>query len=148
MTSTTRTRSKVQIAAPINLGSTERLAAMIDLSETFAEPMTPTLDSLIAQDDVIVDVWDEETTVAFMSDEAVVVTHGNVAEMFEQVTSSLRRGWGREGDLPEALEVERHDERTPVEADITARTAFRPHVAGRTASWRLIEGAIHNQKES
>lgn len=138
---------KALIAAPVTT-TTAQLAALIDLDETFGEQVTtpPTLEVLAERDDVIVDLWSEdETTVVFVSADAAIEAHGDIDSMLEQVGRRLHMGWGREGDLLDGMDVSRHDERTPVEADVTSRTIFRPHVAGRTASWRLIEDAIGEQ---
>ena len=143
-TTTTRTR-KAQIAAPLRTTSTAQLAAVIDLDEAFAEPIvtTPTIDLLAERDDVLVDLWsDDETSVVFLGEAAVVEVHGDIDTVIDTVARRLRMGWGREGNLLDGMDVERLDGRTPVEADVTSRTAFRPHIAGRTATWRLVEDTI------
>jgi len=126
MNTTTRTRKAVA-----------QIAASIDLTER-ATPRT--LDDLLADDRAIVDVWtDDEPDVVLLGDEAAVTLHTtDVDSTMALVEQRLHRGWGREGALPETIEVARYDGVRPDLANATSGI----FVAARResfASWRLIE---------
>ena len=117
--------------------TTARLAAPINLDEK-AEPRT--LDDLLADERVIVDIWlDEEPEVVMLGDEAAVTLHtGDVDSVLALVEVRLRRGWGREGALPEGVEVQRYDGLRPDLANAVAGV-FVEAKRENFASWRLIE---------
>lgn len=125
MNTTTRTNTRTaQIAAPINLA--ERAVGR-------------TLDDLLADDRVIVDVWgDDEPEVVLMGNEAAVVLHtADVDGTLALVEARMRRGWGREGSVPAEVDVERYDGQRPDLADRVSgifAEAKREHFA----TWRLI----------
>lgn len=129
MSTTTNSRTRkttAQIAAPIDL----------------AESATPrTLDDLILDDHVLVDVWDDEEpcAIVLLGDEAAVVLRTtNLDDTLALVKARLRRGWGREGAVPSDIEVERYDGERP---DFANRVAgvFAESRRVPFASWRLIE---------
>lgn len=124
----TTTRTAAQIAAPIDL----------------TESATPrTLDDLLHDDRVIVDVWtDGVLDLVLLGDEAAVTMHTtDIDGALALVEARLRRGWGREGEVPETIEVERYDGLRP---DLANRPAGVFAEARRVpfASWRLIEATV------
>ena len=121
----TMTRTAALIAAPIDL--TER-----------ATPLT--LDDLLTDDRVIVDVWgDEEPEVVLMGNEAAVVLHtADVDGTLALVEARLHRGWAREGEVPQGIEVVRYDGVRPDVADVRSGL-FVEAKREQFATWRLIE---------
>lgn len=129
MNSTTRTTRK----------TVAKIAAPIDLAET-ATPRT--LDDLLTDERVIVDVWTEdEPDVVLLGDEAAVTLHtSDIDGTLALAEARLRRGWGREGALPENVEVERYDGVRPDLANATSGI-FVAAKREDFASWRLFEEA-------
>lgn len=129
MTSTTSTTTR----------TTPQIAMSIDLDER-AVPRT--LDDLLLDDRVIVDVWgDDEPEVVLMGNEAAVVLHtADVDGTLALVQAQLRRGYGREGEVPATIDVERYDERRPDLANAVAGV-FVAALRRPFAEWRLIEDA-------
>ena len=128
---TTTTRKAAQIAAPI------------DLTE---QAIPRTLDDLLVDDRVIVDVWGDEPEVVLMGNEAAVVLHtADVDGTLALVEARLRRGWGREGALPAEVEVERYDDLRPDLADPVAGI-FAETRRERFATWRLIADTTHAEE--
>lgn len=131
MNTNTTTRTRKAVA---------QIAASIDLTER-ATPRT--LDDLLADDRAIVDVWtDGDPDVVLLGDEAAVTLHtGDVDGAMALVEARLHRGWGREGALPESIEVARYDGERPDLANATSGI-FVEHKREAFASWRLIEEVV------
>lgn len=126
---TTATRTLARIAAPIDLN----------------EPtQARTLDDLLSDDRVIVDVWtDDEPDVVLLGNEAAVVLHtADVDGTLALVEARLHRGWGREGSLLTDVDVERYDGVRPDLANATAGV-FVQAKREAFATWRLLEETTH-----
>lgn len=131
MITTARTTRTAQIAAPIDLGE---------------RAISHTLDDLIADDTMLVDVWDTEdhdglTVVVAIGQDAVVDMAGNVPAIMEAIERGIRKGIGREGDLPGNVEVVRHDGVRPDLADAVVGV-FVEAKRECVASWRLIGDVV------
>lgn len=118
--------------------------APIDLTEPAIAPVT--LDDLMADERVIVDLWDTEgvdgqAVVSLIGTDAAVTVTGTAPRALEHLDMCLRRGIGMEGPLPTDVEVVRHDGRDPVEADPVVGV-FAPARRERTAQWRLIGDSL------
>lgn len=137
MTTTTITTTKE--GTTMHTTTKPLIAAPIDLE---APAMPYDLDTLMARDDVIVDVWDTEgdAYVAFLGENGVVeVEPGlSLAQVEAEVLNRIQLGIGRERDLPESLSV------TPFRPDFADPVAgvFAQAIRQRVTDWRIVTDAM------
>lgn len=125
--------------------TTARLSAPIDLAEPAV--VAPTLDDLMADDRLVVDVWDTwdgdddrdgEAVVALMGDEAAMAVVGqDFTSTIDLLRARLHRGIGRQGDLPDGVIVTRYDGERPDVADAVVGV-FVAAKRDTIARWRLL----------
>lgn len=123
----------------MNTTTKPQIAAHIDLE---APAMPYDLETLMARDDVIVDVWDTDgpAYLAFLGENgAVEIEPGLSMQQVEaDVLNRMRLGWGRERELPSTVTVQsyRPDFEHPV-------AGLFPEVARqRFTDWRVLADAL------